>query len=89
MNIENNYNQTAENMICPECSYGNLATIEKVTSIAYCDSIQLIDGIYEIANWNGESDMIYDESETVGVICECGWEFIGENWFNQLRKENS
>lgn len=72
--------QMNEKIKCPSCAEGDmLSTIEKLVGLAECDEITKSG-----PEWNGTTNVIYDTSETVGVSCECGWEYEGADWMNQL-----
>lgn len=66
---------------CPRCeSESSLATLEQIYGLAGCSAISA-DG----PDWGGETEVLYDTSTTVGVSCqECGWEYEGADWLNQL-----
>jgi hypothetical protein len=56
-----------------------MSTIESLVGLAECDAIET-DG----PDWNGTTNVIYEESKTVGVHCDCGWEYEGDDWIDHL-----
>jgi hypothetical protein len=65
---------------CPSCGNSDeMSTIESLVGLAECDSIE-----QGGPDWNGTTNVIYEESETIGVHCDCGWEYEGVDWMNQL-----
>lgn len=67
-------------MKCPDCgNTDQLSTIENLEGLAECDFID-----ESGPEWSGTTDVLFDESDTVGVCCGCGWEYKGPDWINQL-----
>lgn len=68
-------------MKCPSCEEVDmLATIEHLQGLAECDSIS-----QEGPEWSGTTDVLYETSKTVGIHCQCGWEYEGDDWIKQLK----
>ena len=66
---------------CPQCHRDDqLGTIERLDGVAECAEITA-----EGPEFTGETEVIYDTSETVGVQCQaCYWDYIGEDWIKKL-----
>lgn len=67
---------------CPECGETNdLATIERLIGVARMRVTEAGDVEYE-----GETTISWDTTETVGVQCGCGWEVFGDDWASSLTR---
>lgn len=65
---------------CPSCnSADQLGTVEHLEAIASCEAITNLGPEYD-----GDTEVIYDTSKTVGVSCKCGFEYIGDDWLDKL-----
>jgi hypothetical protein len=72
-------------LACPECGKSDcLSTTERLYGLAFCEVYE--DG--EIA-FEGGTEVLFDTSETIGIVCRCGWQYEGEDWIEQLQKESS
>lgn len=69
---------------CPKCnSTEKLGTLERMQGVSRVEEISDSGEI----TWTGDTDVLYDLSDTFGVICrECGWEYEGADWQAQLNE---
>jgi len=73
-------------MACPSCgAIDGLSTIEHLTGTAGVLAERDADG-HVLTTWDGETDVDWDNSTTVGAECRCGWQARahGPGWVAEL-----
>jgi hypothetical protein len=71
--------------MCPECGDpSQLATIERV--LGFAGAVMTVDDDGELdLEYTGGTDMVWDDSQTIGVICTaCRWYYEGADWQSKL-----
>jgi hypothetical protein len=73
-------------LACPKCDNADsLATIEAITGTANADRIAREQGGSVDIRWQGRTEVDWDSSTTVGVMCMgCTWSYRGDDWDEQL-----
>jgi hypothetical protein len=69
---------------CPACGGSELRTVE--TIIGTCGVTITRDPWTNTPrlNFDGETQMFWDTSTTIGIECACGWDYRGDDWIDQL-----
>lgn len=71
---------TPKHLACPECgSTTDLGTTEQLSGIAPATFFINSKGEVE-ADFDGETIVHWDLSETTGIECQCGWVHDGTEW---------
>lgn len=74
-------------MVCPNCASSELATIEQLTGYAGVQITTNERGNI-LRDWDGETEVDWDASQTVGIMCRaCGWEHEEEGWIHELLRQ--
>ena len=73
-------NESSE-LLCPKCQRGDsLSLIEVVTILSPCERITAGGPDYSAEETETDPESVVD----VGVCCECGWRYEGDDWMNHL-----